>query len=42
VSDERKFRFLEARNLNHNALDNTVGAVRLHCGQTITHLLDSV
>ena len=32
VSEEHKFKFLETRNLNQDALENTFGAIRLHCG----------
>jgi len=32
VSEEHKFQFLETRNLNQDALENTFGAIRLHCG----------
>ena len=32
VSEEHKFKFLENRNLNQDALENTFGAIRLHCG----------
>jgi hypothetical protein len=32
VSEEHKFKFLETRNLNQGALENTFGAIRLHCG----------
>jgi len=32
VSEEHKFKFLETRNLNQDALKNTFGAIRLHCG----------
>jgi hypothetical protein len=32
VSEERKFQFLETRNLNQDALENTFDAIRLHCG----------
>jgi len=27
-----KFKFLDNRNLNQDALENTFGAIRLHCG----------
>jgi hypothetical protein len=27
-----KFKFLDTRNLNQDALENTFGAIRLHCG----------
>ena len=30
-SEERKFKFLETRNLNQDALENSFGAIRLHC-----------
>jgi hypothetical protein len=29
---ENKFKYLETRNLNQDALENTFGAIRLHCG----------
>ena len=32
VSEEHKFKFLETRKLNQDALENTFGAIRLHCG----------
>jgi len=32
VSEEHKFKFLETRNLNQDALKNTFGAIHLHCG----------
>ena len=32
MSEERKFKFLETRNLNQDALENTFGAIRLRCG----------
>ena len=33
VSEEHKFKFLETRYLNQDALENTFGgAIRLHCG----------
>ena len=32
VSEEHKFKFLETRNLNQDALENKFGAIRLHCG----------
>jgi hypothetical protein len=32
VSDEHKFKYLETRNLNQNALENTFDAIRLYCG----------
>src|SRR5215469_16205399 len=32
VSEEHKFKFLETRNLNQDALENAFGAIRLHCG----------
>jgi hypothetical protein len=31
VSEEDKFKFLETRNLNQDALENTFGGVHLHC-----------
>ena len=32
VSEGRKYKFLETRNLNQDALENTFGGVHLHCG----------
>jgi len=32
VNEEEKFKYLETRNLNQDALQNTHGAIRLHCG----------
>jgi len=32
VNEEEKFKYLETRNLNQDALHNTHGAIRLHCG----------
>jgi hypothetical protein len=32
VSEEMKFKYLEPRNLNQDALENTLFATRLHCG----------
>jgi len=32
VSEEHKFKFLETRNINHDALQNTFDAIRLPCG----------
>jgi hypothetical protein len=32
VSEERQFKFIETRNVNQDALQNTFGAIRLHCG----------
>jgi len=32
VSEEHKFKFLETRNLSQDALENTFGAIHLHCG----------
>jgi hypothetical protein len=32
VSKEKKFNYLETRNLNQDALENTFGIIRLHCG----------
>jgi hypothetical protein len=32
VSEEHKLKFLETRNLNQDALENTLGAIRLLCG----------
>ena len=32
VSEKHKFKFLETRNLNQNAIENTFGAICLHCG----------
>jgi hypothetical protein len=32
VSEEHKFRFVETRNLNQDALENAFGAICLHCG----------
>ena len=32
MSEEQKFKFLETRNLNQDALENTFGAIHLHCG----------
>ena len=32
MSEEHKFKFLETRNINHDALQNTFDAIRLHCG----------
>ena len=32
VSEEHKFKFLETRNVKQDALENTFGAIRLHCG----------
>jgi hypothetical protein len=32
VNEEHKFKFLETRNLNQDALENTFGAICLHCG----------
>ena len=32
VSEEHKFKFLETRNLNQDALENTFGAICSHCG----------
>jgi hypothetical protein len=32
VRQEKKFKYLETRNLNLDALENTFGAIRLHCG----------
>jgi len=31
VSEEHKFKFLETRNLNQDAFENTFGAIHLHC-----------
>jgi len=31
VIEEHKFKFLETRNLNQDALENSFGAIRLHC-----------
>ena len=42
VSEEHKFQFLETRNLNQDALENTFGAILCTVGQTVTHLLDSL
>jgi len=35
VSEEHKFKFLETRNLNQDAVQNTFGVMRLHCGSNI-------
>ena len=32
VSEEHKFKILESRKLNQDALENTFGSIRLHCG----------
>ena len=32
ANEEKKFKFLVTRNLNQDALQNTFGATRLHCG----------
>ena len=32
VRKEKKFKYLETRNLNQDALENAFGAIRLHCG----------
>ena len=32
MNDEKKFKFLETLNLNQDTLENTVGAIGLHCG----------
>jgi hypothetical protein len=32
VSEKRKFKFHETRNLNQDVLENTFGAICLHCG----------
>jgi hypothetical protein len=30
--NEKQFKYLETRDLNQDALENTFGAIRLHCG----------
>jgi hypothetical protein len=35
VSEEQKFKFIETRNLNQDAFQNTFGAIRLYCGSNI-------
>jgi hypothetical protein len=46
VSEEHKFKFLETRNLNQDALENTFGAIRLHCGsnsnQSVGQFVDAL
>jgi len=46
VSEERKFKFLETRKLNQDALENTFGAIRLHCGsknnQSVGQFVDAL
>jgi hypothetical protein len=32
VNEKKNFTYLETRNLNQDALENTFGAIRLHCG----------
>jgi len=32
MSEEHKFKFLETRNLNQDALENIFSAIHLHCG----------
>jgi hypothetical protein len=32
VNEEKKFKLLVTRNLNQDALENTFGAIHLHCG----------
>jgi hypothetical protein len=32
LNEEKKFKYLEIRNLNQDALENTFGAILLHCG----------
>ena len=32
VNEEERFKTLESQNLNQDALENTFGAIRLHCG----------
>jgi hypothetical protein len=42
VSEENKIKFLETRNQNQDALENTSGATLYTVVQTITHLLNSL
>jgi hypothetical protein len=42
VSEERKLKYLEPRNANQGTLENTRGAILLHCGSNDTRLLDSL
>jgi hypothetical protein len=32
LNEEKKFKYFETRNLNQDALGNTFGAIRFHCG----------
>jgi len=34
VNEEHKFKFLETRKLNQDGLENTFGAIHLHCGSS--------
>jgi hypothetical protein len=46
VREEHKFRFLETRNLYQDALENTFGAIHLHCGSnnnpSVGHFVDAL
>lgn len=32
MNEEERFKYLETRNLNQDALENIFGAIHLHCG----------
>ena len=43
VSEKHRFKFLETRNLNQDALENTFGVTRSHCGSNnCTNLLEAL
>ena len=43
VSEKHRFKFLETRNLNQDALENIFGAIRSHCGSNnCTNLLEAL